>query len=69
MGNRECIVDVEVGEFGQRRREGLIVTRVRRLEADVLQHQHHARRELPGQFDHVGSDHRGSERDRGPGQL
>ncbi len=69
MGGPECVVDVGVGQLGQRAGELRIVLRLPRLVADVLEHE-----DVPGAQvlrigPHVLADHRRGERDVGAGQL
>ena len=65
----ERVVYVDVGEVGQRARKRWIVARLARLEADVLEHQQLAGRELLAEgFDGVADDGR-RERHPGVGQL
>ena len=65
----ERVVYVDVGEVGQRARKRWIVARLARLEADVLEHQQLAGRELLAQlFDGAADDAR-RERHPGVGQL
>ena len=65
----ERIVDIEIGELGQRRHQPGIVACLTRLVTDVLEHQDLARRELLGQASHRRSDDRRRERDMSAGEL
>ena len=57
VGAAECVIHIQVGELGQRRRKSWIVARLSRDKADVLKHQHRPRREPVGQLAHRGAGH------------
>ena len=65
----EGVVDVHVGELGQRRDQLRIVAGLPRLIADVLEHHHLAQGEPLGELDHLRPDDRRRERHRRTDQL
>ena len=69
VSGTERVVDVGVGELGQRCGQFGVVLGLPRLEPDVLEHQHLARCEPLGQLQHARADHRRRECHRSAGQL
>ena len=69
MGGAEGVVDVDVGELGERPGKGRVVLGLPGLEADVLQQQHFAGPEAPRHRLDVAADHRRRLLDRDAEQL
>jgi hypothetical protein len=69
MGGSERIVDVDVGETGERGRQLRVVLRLTGLEAAVLEHQHLARPQSAGERFDLRPDDRGRRGHRLPQEL